>query len=210
VSQDAWDLVSNERARARRGAGGLVDALVASVQGALTSDLRMGTRFINLEHFALEHGYHWKLDTKRPLPKGFRAGKPGQCHANAANLATKHADVVYVEGFVLSGVMPIRHAWIQLPSGEAVDTTFAGLEHVQVAEYFGVPFKTDFVLKKTLEAGAYLTLLDNWQDRWPLLSASEEELVEMLWVPPEPAAAPTASPRPRRRRKGGPRRRAPG
>lgn len=172
----------------------------------------MGTRYVNLEHFVLEHGYYWQLDTKRPLPKGFPPGERGQCHANAMKLASEHGHVTYVEGYVLSKVMPIRHGWVQLPSGEAVDTTFAGVEHVGVAEYFGVPFKTLYVLNTTLKASAYLSLIDNWEARWPLLSASAEELAEILWVPTEPGPGhgATASPRPPRPRRGGPRRRAPG
>lgn len=183
MSQDAWDIVTNERAKARRGDGGLVDALVDAVQGALSTGRHMGTECINLEHFALQHGYYWKLDTTLPLPRELPFGGRGDCHANATKIATDHEDILYVEGFAFSSVVPIRHAWNQLPGGEAIDTTFAGLEHVGVAEYFGVPFLTEHVLVKSIKERAFVSLIDDWQAGWPLLSASAEELADIIWTP---------------------------
>jgi len=183
VSQDAWELVTNERAHAQRDAGGLVDVLIANVQRALSTGRSMGTRFINLEHFVLEHGYHWTIDTDLPLPSGISPGVRGECHANATKLATEHEHLVYVEGYVLHTGLPIRHAWVQLPNGRAVDATFAELHHVKVAEYFGVPFHTDYLLDTSLRAGAFLSLIDDWKAGWPLLSTSAEDLAGVLWAP---------------------------
>ncbi|HBP17401.1 MAG TPA: hypothetical protein DEA08_06375 [Planctomycetes bacterium] len=161
----------------------MVDALAESVQAAIDSGRRMGSECVNLEHFVLQHGHHWTIDTTQPLPRGFPPGERGQCHANATRLVTQHEDLVYVEGYVLHTSLPIRHAWVQLPGGDAVDTTFAGLEHLSTLEYFGVPFQTDFLLMTSLKAGEFMSLIDDYPARWPLLSASSAELAEALWSP---------------------------
>ena len=103
----------------------------------------------------------------RPCPINIAHGTPQQCHKNALDLATEHDGLIYCEGLALSadGGHRIIHAWVTDGEGRAFDNTW---ETPGVA-YAGVPFKTLFVTTTMLKNRAVISLLDNWQNRYPLL-----------------------------------------
>lgn len=188
MSEEAWALVSNERALERRGAGGIVDDLVEQLAQGLALGTSIGT-FVNMPHFALEHGYYWKLDPS-VLPNGLGPQPLGECHISAQKLACNAEGIsylqgaLYVEGYVSNPVIPILHGWNLLADGSAVDVTFASNAPGGIREYFGVPFTTRYVLETILKAEANLSLIDNWEASWPLLSATAEELEGIICRPP--------------------------
>jgi len=88
-----------------------------------------------------------------------------ECFANAAMLATRDDDLVYVEGFAVN-IIPTGHAWCwSLSEGRVVDPTWGGGGR----EYFGVPFRTEF-LSEALRARKQYGLLDDGRGGFPLLA----------------------------------------
>ena len=122
---------------------------------------------------------------------------PKQCFHNAQmmTLADSYHEtprVKYHEGYVWTGFMPILHAWITLDEKivdvtlstdpESTERFLAGdspqedlLDRVlgvipEGWEYFGVPMETDYVVSTMMKNMESRSLIDNWQDGWPLLS----------------------------------------
>ena len=122
---------------------------------------------------------------------------PKQCFHNAQmmTLADSYHEtprVKYHEGYVWTGFMPILHAWITLDEKivdvtlstdpESTERFLAGdspqedlLDRVlgvipEGWEYFGVPMESEYVVGIMLENMESRSLIDNWQDGWPLLS----------------------------------------
>lgn len=129
------------------------------------------------EEFVLEYGW-WYEPTE--IPESFSYGPLQQCHKNAADLATASETYIYCEGFALlrSGMMPTLHAWVTDGHGQAIDNTW---KESGVA-YAGVPFKTSFVAMTALVNHATISLLDDWQNGYPLrrdLGDRPEEWLEL-------------------------------
>lgn len=124
-------------------------------------------------------------------PRGVRH----QCFMNATMLATNNPALTYVEGKVVCCGVPLDHAWCVDTDGIVVDPTLRGAKNI--TGYFGVPFKTSYVMravmwnkvygvldfyfaKKTapklfelgLEAGQQW-LLDQWLLGWPKRKSSK-------------------------------------
>jgi hypothetical protein len=121
---------------------------------------------------------------------------PKQCFYNAQMMTLTDSyhetqRVKYHEGYVFTGIMPILHAWITL-DGKIVDVTlstdpestqrfFDGeppredlMDRVLGVipdewEYIGVPMGGEYVVSFMLEKMESRSLIDNWQDGWPLL-----------------------------------------
>lgn len=122
---------------------------------------------------------------------------PKQCFHNSQmmTLADSYHEtqrVKYHEGYVFTGIMPILHAWITLDD-KIVDVTlstdpestqrfFDGeppqedlMDRVLGVipdgwEYIGVPMESEYVVGLLLKNMESRSLIDNWQDGWPLLS----------------------------------------
>jgi hypothetical protein len=124
---------------------------------------------------------------------------PKQCFYNAQMMTlmddynfTETPRVKYHEGYVFTGFMPILHGWITLDD-KIVDVTlstdrFAAAQRYfdgeppqedlrdrvlgvipEGWEYIGVPMDNDYVVSFILEKMESRSLIDNWQDGWPLL-----------------------------------------
>ncbi len=74
--------------------------------------------------------------------------------------------LIYCEGYALfkNGSLPTLHAWVTDGKGRAIDTTWP---QPGVA-YAGVPFQTFFVNMTALKNQATISLLDDYQNNWPL------------------------------------------
>jgi hypothetical protein len=128
---------------------------------------------------------------------------PKQCFHNAQLMTLVDSynpsqRVTYYEGYVCKGITPILHAWITLDD-KIVDVTLStcseaaqrlmgyGYEAPQQDlrdrvigtipegwEYMGVPFENEYVVGNLLKNMESRSLIDNWQDGWPLLTTTGE------------------------------------
>ena len=115
------------------------------------------------QQFVLEYGWWFEpveLDLK------VATGTPQECHKNAVDLALADDSLIYCEGYALfkSGSLPRVHAWVTDGHGRAIDNTWP---QPGVA-YAGVPFKSLFVNMTALTNRAIISLLDDYQNNWPL------------------------------------------
>jgi len=123
---------------------------------------------------------------------------PKQCFYNAQMMTlmddynfTDTPRVKYYEGYVFTGIMPILHGWVTLDDKivdvtlstdrEATQRYFNGEPPQEDLrdrvlgvipdgwEYIGVPMDNDYVVSFMLEKMESRSLIDNWQDGWPLL-----------------------------------------
>ena len=118
-----------------------------------------------------------------------------QCYANSQRVVTFTGlspnpdghELRYVEGYGL-GMIPVLHGWLSL-NGKVVDLTMRLQEGISRRSrvyrrrlrdrvlgefpegrgYRGVTFETDYVLRRIVETGLMGTLIDDWQNGYPLL-----------------------------------------
>lgn len=117
----------------------------------------------SLQEFVLQYGW-WFEPAK--LDQRFATGTPQECHKNATDLALAYESLIYCEGYALfkSGSLPTLHAWVTDGKGRAIDNTWP---QPGVA-YAGVPFQSLFVNMTSLKNQATISLLDDFQNNWPL------------------------------------------
>jgi hypothetical protein len=115
------------------------------------------------QEFVLEYGWWYE---PAELPMKSATGTPRECHKNAADLALADDSLIYCEGYALfkSGSLPTLHAWVTDGHGNAIDNTWP---HPGVA-YAGVPFTSFFVNMTALKNHATISLLDDYQNNYPL------------------------------------------
>lgn len=113
----------------------------------------------SLFDFVLRHGLSF---TPSPRPKSIPLGAIKSCFQNAANLAMDH-DLIYCEGYA-AHLIPLSHAWCVDKHGKVIDNTWRTL----APEYFGIPFRTEYLRRSLLKNGCY-GLIDAWWKGFPLL-----------------------------------------
>jgi hypothetical protein len=116
-----------------------------------------------LQQFVMDYGWWYK---PVELPKQFAPGTPNECLKNAADLMLTDKSLVYCEGYALfdSETTPTIHAWVTDGQGRAIDNTWPK----PGVAYAGVPFKSLFVSMTALKNHAIISLLDDWQNTYPL------------------------------------------
>ncbi len=96
-------------------------------------------------NFIQKYGRHFNPAS---LPPTIPAGPMKDCLANAAQLALAVSELIYVEGigrlFCGRNFLPFYHAWCCDQKGNVLDRTWTKPERIRI-EYFGVPFKTQFL-----------------------------------------------------------------
>ena len=114
--------------------------------------------------FVIDHG-HWYEPT--PLPNHLPRGDDHECFLNALELASDKNELFYVEGFAIytPTSLPVHHAWVSTGDGQALDPTW----DVPGVAYAGIPFKLAFLLTTVLTAKGIHSILDDFQDNWPIL-----------------------------------------
>ena len=157
--------------------------LRAISQSQVQNGTIVGPAFATIRELVARHG---RAYTIRPLPRGWWPSEPQACYANSLHAAIGRK-WVYVEGFAIPkpGSLAVPHAWVTNPhdSGVAYDPTWrAG------REYFGIPFRLDYVLRMCGSTG-HPGVLDIWELGWPLLRG-DDRIEDVIWK----------SDRPRRRR----------
>lgn len=109
------------------------------------------------------------LDTLR-LPRGVKAGQPGDCFANAFRLSqSEPARFYYAEGLAYAGAFVTSHAWcIDRTTGAIVDPTWAGLTLSEInterpAAYLGLAFDHHFHAEWVHHAANPSIIEDGWR-----------------------------------------------
>lgn len=118
-----------------------------------------------------------------------------QCYYNSqlflmdAKFHDHEHELRYVEGYSI-GVIPVQHGWLTL-NGKVIDLTMRLQEKLKRQspvcrnrlgnrvlgefpadrEYFGVIFDTDHVCQEMVSSGTARSLIDDWENQWPLLKA---------------------------------------
>jgi hypothetical protein len=130
---------------------------------------------LSMYQFVLQHGWWYE---PIHLPSGIERGKQQECYRNAQRLIQKDKSLIYCEGFALlkNGCGSTLHAWVTDGSGNAIDTTWP---RPGIA-YAGVPFDTTFVIMTCLKNRANMSLLDDWQNGFPLLNGLGDRPEEWL------------------------------
>src|SRR4051812_34444488 len=99
-----------------------------------------------LVEFMLEHGRDYTIG---PATFAGPRDEPGRCYMNAALLALRFDHLTYVEGMVAVYGVPISHAWCVDASDVVLDTTLdrsmVDGKFDRISDYFGVPFRTDYL-----------------------------------------------------------------
>ena len=159
--------------------------------------LGKGTEMTSSETLTQEQYLYLKMIT------GMIECLPKQCFHNAqmmtlADSYRVHQRVKYHEGYVWTGFMPILHAWITLddkivdvtlstdpestqrflagdsPQGDLLDRVLGVIPDEW--EYLGVPMESEYVVSTMMKNQESRSLIDNWQDGWPLLSKVSSSL----------------------------------
>ena len=117
----------------------------------------------SFQDFILEYGWWYEPVA---VPNGIASGTQQECFTNAAELALPDGSLIYCEGYALfkPGMLPTLHAWVTDGQGKAIDNTWP----TPGVAYAGVPFTWDFVMMTTAKNHAFVSLLDDWQNKWPL------------------------------------------
>ncbi len=92
-----------------------------------------------------------------------RRGPPKRCYANATGYAAANKNLFYVEGYAIDPEfpLPLEHAWLIDKTGAVLDPTW---EDAADSVYFGIPFRTDFLMAMIEHDAGGDALLS-----WPLM-----------------------------------------
>ena len=150
------------------------EQLRAISDGQIEHGMVVGPAFPTVRDLVVRHG---RAYTIQPLPQGWWSREPQACYANALRVAMAH-QWVYVEGFASPrrGSQAVLHAWVidpRKPTTAHDPTWRAG------REYFGIPFKLDYVLRLWEKAG-HPGVLDLWDLGWPLLRG-DDRINDVMW-----------------------------
>lgn len=111
------------------------------------------------------------------LPEGFIRGTAKQCYRNSYNLAIS-LGLTYVEGIAIHEAhgVPLQHAWCVDDQGRVYDVTW---DTPEKAQYFGIPFSTNYVLEVSLETGVYGIL--GYENR-KIYELSDKDFMDPHWM----------------------------
>jgi hypothetical protein len=132
---------------------------------------------MKLFEFLVRYGREYHYDPARKV----QLAPPQQCYRNAATIVQIDRALTYVEGKVTCCGVPIDHAWCVDAAGEVVEITIdPANQHEPHREYFGVPFRTEYVRAAAL-TNKYYGLLDGLYARKTLPKLVELGLEGGQW-----------------------------
>lgn len=113
--------------------------------------------------------------------------KVRECYRNSQKLSLSNDKILYVEGFAKGKeLIPIGHSW-NLINGKVIDLTWCNGDLIDKSkrtrdvrkkriilgefegEYFGVIISTRIIRKKIIKDGVFGSIIDDWENRFPLL-----------------------------------------
>lgn len=136
--------------------------------------------FICMEDFVLQHGYACEAR----ILEGYTRGEERLCFQNSQKLAIANEKLTYFEGFA-AGIIPVHHAWCCDEQGRVIDTTW---DNALGRVYIGAPFQTSYLLRRLRDNGHFHSLLNDWENDFPLLSGAHD-IKDALqhWPKPQPS-----------------------
>jgi hypothetical protein len=118
----------------------------------------------NVYDFVLREGRFFE---PRPRPDLITLRHIGECFRNAF-LTTMRIGLEYAEGYAVVGSkIPVLHAWNVDAEGSVIDSTWEPVG----STYFGIIFPLSIVRR------AETSVLDNFENGWPVLRESWTEMV---------------------------------
>lgn len=108
--------------------------------------------YINRGELLDKHGLTYAVGPRTFLgPRGRRHG----CFQNSAEMAFDNDQLIYVEGYATVIGVPIEHAWVfnKKDSSHVIETTMEKPDFDM--EFYGIPFKTEYVRKTALKTGVW-------------------------------------------------------
>lgn len=121
-----------------------------------------GFHYNGIENLILREGE--VFTPSKSLPHPLKKMQLGLCFMNAHRAEGLLTGWKYTEGYALSrGLIPMHHAWLS-KDGVAVDPTW----HGENTEHIGIVFEPE-VCSLILLAKRTYGLLDDWQNRFPML-----------------------------------------
>jgi hypothetical protein len=152
------------------------EQLRAISDGQIQNGMVVGPAFATIRDLVAQYG---RAFTIRALPKGHWSSESQACYANALRAAIAR-QWVYVEGFAIPrrASLAVLHAWVTDPRNPvaAHDPTWR-----TGREYFGIPFRLNYVLRMCEKAG-HPGVLDLWELGWPLLRG-DDRIEDVMWKP---------------------------
>jgi hypothetical protein len=103
-----------------------------------------------------------------PWPSGLKRGRMKMCFKNAQMIALFDDRYTYCEGLAQNMIATL-HGWLEDADGNVIDPTW---KNAPACAYLGVRFKTEYVRESVVRTRLWTSLLDNYEERWPLLSGA--------------------------------------
>lgn len=153
----------------------------ATVAMMKSSNVSRQNGYVNFMDFVLQHGSHFNLLNSRAE----KHGPMKECFSNSQALALfkGRGQYIYCEGYAIS-LIPVLHAWVvRREDGALIETTWPEVGR----EYFGIMFDEDYLTDRVLATESYHSLIDDWHNDWPLLSAEPNAWKQRR--PPQTTAA---------------------
>ena len=152
------------------------EQLRATSENQIQKGMVVGPAFVTMRDLVLRCGRSYNIQPL-PAPRTQWSTISQACYANALHAAMT-CKWVYVEGYAIPrrGRLAIPHAWVTDPCDPAVahDPTWR-----TGREYFGIPFKLEYVLRLHERTGRP-GVLDAWELGWPLLRG-DDRIEEIMW-----------------------------
>ena len=125
---------------------------------------RGGKALRTMAGYILDKGQPWDVDPATSFPDKIR-GRMKECFSNAMRTMIRHPRTyTYCEGYAISYMIPVYHAWLIDPAGRVVDVTWPS-----GTDYFGVAFTKKQVTDFMIRTECYGPMIDDWGSGWPLL-----------------------------------------
>lgn len=145
-------------------------AMVRDVRGP---EPPAGFHYRGIEDLLLREG---RVFRPVELPRRYQrhAGPMKACFENTQRLVRRFPhELHYAEGYAVSSLFPVLHAWAVDRDGQMVDPTWewrAGDQwhDPEAGAAIGLVFPTAVIVKPR-RSGQSLSLLDDWTNRWPYL-----------------------------------------
>ena len=149
----------------------------------IVQQLEQFCRGLHAPMFFLKHGRGF--DKYLARPEWVESGQAKQCFVNSfeAVLANPHR-LVYCEGMALpeGADVPYEHAWVITKDEVVIDPTWHDLHPDRKVEYWGIPFKWEFVLQTVIRSRPTYGIVQNWNEVSPIMGG-RVSVEEYLWTP---------------------------